>query len=817
MLKESAQPQDSDQPIDEAASHEEQDSALRRALNKQFGPAYGDTYPGGEYWVGVIATYDDHVIICGQDGKNYRVSYMSDGADGFTFGDPAEVRVTYEPVRESVQAHIVEVAGSEGREWDVILIEAGMSLNNRYYPADVLQAAVPLFEGVTSFADHATDAERLARPERSVKDKVGKFSNPEFGSFEVRGQMVEGVKARFKIIAPWLRETLVEAVKADEPDFLGFSIDGEGRVERRVMGGRMVDYVESISRISSVDVVTDPAAGGRVMRLVASNAPTQDGDHLNMNPEELKALIEAQIKEAVESATSSITETVKETATNAVAEALKEAAPPPPPVVEDTPPPAVDPVAAKVAEMEQALVSVRESQRKADATRKVETALEATRLSEASKGSLRSRFAELIERRDPSDEELKAAVDEQVALEAALLGEATRPMGVGGRSVHVGDGMHEKLDKGIQGMFTGQDVDGIPAFRSIKEAYCRWTGQDGFEVSAFDIHRAFSARYDSAVDHSRIRESLATSSWGEIYADNLYIRLIAEYRASEDYDKWRMVASDIENVPDFQTRHWPRIGGYGDLDTVAEQATYPTLTSPTDEEVTYSISKKGGIDDVTFESIVNDRFGAIRRIPTGMARAASRTLYKDVFDMITTDNPTMGYDSTQLYASGHGNTGTTALTLAGFAAVVAAMRDQTAYNESSEILGARNKPKIIIVPNELEFLAQRMFNPSMNYVLSPTADTDGSIDPNAFRGMGMMVHVYDQLTDANNWYVVANPAQVPTLVVGFLNGRQEPELFVQDQPNVGSAFTADKVSYKCRFIWGLSVLDHRSYYRQVVT
>ena len=41
---------------------------------------------------------------------------------------------------------------------------------------------------------------------------------------------------------------------------------------------------------------------------------------------------------------------------------------------------------------------------------------------------------------------------------------------------------------------------------------------------------------------------------------------------------------------------------------------------------------------------------------------------------------------------------------------------------------------------------------------------------------------------------------------GFLGGREEPELFVQDMPNVGSMFSNDKLTYKIRHIYGGNVL-----------
>jgi hypothetical protein len=201
-----------------------------------------------------------------------------------------------------------------------------------------------------------------------------------------------------------------------------------------------------------------------------------------------------------------------------------------------------------------------------------------------------------------------------------------------------------------------------------------------------------------------------------------------------------------------------------------------------------------------------------------MARSAVRTLFKFVMNMITTDNPTMSYDSVALYNSAHGNTGTTAMSLTGIQTVIAAMRAVTAFSESLEILGERNKPKHFIVPGQLEFVAQRLLNPSDAYLAAiANPSTEQSLDPQAFKGMGMDYTVYDQLTDVTDWWAVADPAEVATMVIGFLNGREEPEMFVQDMPNVGSNFNADKTTYKVRHIYGGVIEDHRSFYRMVVS
>ena len=78
------------------------------------------------------------------------------------------------------------------------------------------------------------------------------------------------------------------------------------------------------------------------------------------------------------------------------------------------------------------------------------------------------------------------------------------------------------------------------------------------------------------------------------------------------------------------------------------------------------------------------------------------------------------------------------------------------------------------------------------------------------------VIVVDYWTDSDNWYLVADPNYIPTIELGFLNGKQEPELLTQNDPTVGSVFTADKISYKIRHIYGGAVLDFRGFYGEVV-
>jgi hypothetical protein len=130
---------------------------------------------------------------------------------------------------------------------------------------------------------------------------------------------------------------------------------------------------------------------------------------------------------------------------------------------------------------------------------------------------------------------------------------------------------------------------------------------------------------------------------------------------------------------------------------------------------------------------------------------------------------------------------------------------------SSKPLGLR--AKLLLIPAELEATAQRLRD--NEYAMSLAGDPEATAGPtgrerdtNVHRNTFEVITI-PYWTDANKWVVLADPAMVPTIEVGFYQGRQEPELFVQDMQNVGTMFDSDQLTYKARLIFGAAVLDHR--------
>lgn len=364
------------------------------------------------------------------------------------------------------------------------------------------------------------------------------------------------------------------------------------------------------------------------------------------------------------------------------------------------------------------------------------------------------------------------------------------------------DGKIAALDAMLAGTYRG--AEGVVAYRSLKHAFADITGiRDDFstDYNRVILRESLGERpFDGSV---RSQESVSSSTWNLILGDSITRRAVAEYQDPES-QSWRTVAATVP-VNDFRTQRIDRMGGYGLLPDVNQGAAYQALTSPGNEEASYAITKRGGTEDLTLETIANDDLRAVQRIPKKLGLSAAQTLFRFVWDLFDA-NATCSYDSVALFHSSHANTATSALSQTALSAIRKKMRDQAAYGASTQVLGIT--PKFLIVNNTLEELA---FQLCTSAVAIPATPAGAANTPNLHQGLQPIV--VDYWTSTTKWYLAADAGRVPMIEVGFYQGREEPELFVQSDPTVGSAFTSDKITYKIRHIYSGAIVDHRGLQR----
>ena len=653
---------------------------------------------------------------------------------------------------------------------EVTLIRAGRSGNRNYYPDQALREAAPMFEGVRVFSK--SDAEHIAGKGKDVRNLIGGIYSVRF--VEGKASDTGALVGTFKALDPSDKAVtkMVEAVKRGMQGLLGLSIDADARTRKRKAGAETLREAVKFTKVHSVDLIVEPGAGGGLDRL------TEAAADLSNNPkEEAMPLWKQRLLEAIKAKDPAKHATINvDTITDDEVVTLHEAV---------CGPLVPEPDTQRVTEGQEdntpltradlAVFELRGAARER---------IGAAKLPQASRDRLLAQVATAT-----AERLTEAAVGELITAEGSYVARLTESGAVrvpafGAGSIQVGDRsltMRDMLDA-----FWDPEHKDHGRVQSIKECYIEMTGD-----------RLVTGRLREC-DQSRLVESLGSSSFAEVLGDSVTRRMVADYRAAVDYDGWRQIA-DVVPLADFRTQHRTRWGGYGDLPIVAEGADYQPLASPTDEEATYRPEKRGGTEDVTLEMIKNDDVGAVRRIPTKLSRAAKRTLAKFVFDFLRSNLPI--YDGKALFHADHGNLFTAALDKTALAVHRLAMLKQSEMN-SNDRIGIT--PTRLLVPVDLQEAAVDLFKLSTNN------------EKTFIQALSMNIIPVWYWTDANDWCTAADPADIPGIEVGFVDGKQEPELFVQDAPNVGSMFAADKLTYKIRHIYGGVVNDYRAFTKAVV-
>lgn len=175
--------------------------------------------------------------------------------------------MTTQLFHESVELLLSE-ANRETRTVPQVIIKAGMSKNKRHYPKTVLQEAVFLFEGASTFANHPTQADLKNRAGRNLLEKTGWLDNVHFD--ESRQAIIGTRHFTNNQAGRDVWDMVEQVINGQAPaSLIGASINALGKGSK-APNGDFVE-VEAITQVVSVDDVDSPAAGGGFERLVASD------------------------------------------------------------------------------------------------------------------------------------------------------------------------------------------------------------------------------------------------------------------------------------------------------------------------------------------------------------------------------------------------------------------------------------------------------------------------------------------------------------------------------------------------------------------
>lgn len=324
------------------------------------------------------------------------------------------------------------------------------------------------------------------------------------------------------------------------------------------------------------------------------------------------------------------------------------------------------------------------------------------------------------------------------------------------------------------------------------------------------------AKLNEALEMGSIRrayevlvESGSTSDFPLLLGDSMNKVLQKAYQQVPD--QWRQLVN-IATMPDFKEKEILRVSEADDLLEVQEEGEYKDSTLDESQEK-YKLSVFGRTFSVGYRAIINDDLDAIRKQPDRFGKSASRLLNTLVFKNVLEANPNMS-DAKALFHADHKNLGNAALAEISLTAAITAMRNQTDEKGTKIVV----VPKFLLVPNELEWTARKLLQSAQ---VPGTANND----ENVLRDVGLVPVVCPWLTDANDWYLIADPATTDTIEVGFLRGVGEaPQLFLKSPGWTTitgmqvSPFDMDDepIKYKVRHIAQAKAVDWRGMYKSAV-
>jgi phage major head subunit gpT-like protein len=278
------------------------------------------------------------------------------------------------------------------------------------------------------------------------------------------------------------------------------------------------------------------------------------------------------------------------------------------------------------------------------------------------------------------------------------------------------------------------------------------------------LQAAVENEYDGPrrLNASTIRPILAaawaTHSIAGILSATVNKFLLAGFDSVES--AWRDISA-VRSVNDFKALTSYRLNGGFKFEKMANGGEFKNAQA-SDESRTISAETYGIMTSVTRTDLINDDLSALTAVPQRIGRGGALKL-NDVF---WTE---FQAGHTDWYTSGRGNLVSTAgaLNLTNLKKLVTAFRK---LKDPDGNMVAVN-PTILLVPADLELDAAEIMGSTL---VQATGSTDARVaERNVLAGRYQVVGT-TYLSSADDYYLMASPADLAAMEVAFLNGVQSP-------------------------------------------
>jgi phage major head subunit gpT-like protein len=290
-----------------------------------------------------------------------------------------------------------------------------------------------------------------------------------------------------------------------------------------------------------------------------------------------------------------------------------------------------------------------------------------------------------------------------------------------------------------------------------------------------------------------LRAAFATHNISNILAATYGKYLLAGFEAVESV--WEQI-SLVRPLNDLKAATGVRLDGGFVFDEVGNDGKLKSADAG-DAARTLQAKTYGRMSSITRADIINDDLGALTAVPRRLGRGAALKFNQVFWAAFEASNSSYFQGA----VAGSGN----ALAIGSVETAYGAYRSLT--DPDGAPLGIT--PKILLVPVGLRITADKIQTGNTLLASSLGSTSSKVLEPQANVLAGKFTIVDSAyLTSTSTWWLAADPADLPTMEVGFLNGQRQPTV-----EQAEADFDTLGIQVRGYFDFGVSKAESRACYR----
>jgi hypothetical protein len=296
--------------------------------------------------------------------------------------------------------------------------------------------------------------------------------------------------------------------------------------------------------------------------------------------------------------------------------------------------------------------------------------------------------------------------------------------------------------------------------------------------------------------YQQLREAGSASDFPVLMENTLHKVLLAAYKGVLSY--WRTWCHLDLTIKDFKENTRFRISEVDDLDQLPWGQPAKETSFDESDPARYIVSSFERKFGIPWQLLRNDDVGAIRQIPKLFGRAGGRTIAKFAVKFLESITPSAVV--------------TGALNAVNLELALGEFKDRT--DAKGNKIGVA--PKYLIVSSKKEITARQLLKSQLLIAIgtSSTPGVQGSYNALNSDETGLTLIVEPFLTNDDDWYIAADPNDVPGIELGFLDGKDTPTVLTKTSNIQEFATAFDRgsfengaIDYKVVYDFGGAVTD----------